>query len=135
MFSVDFRELNATAQRIRALEGMPAEMAQAAAPLLADVIDQQFALGVDPYGQPWADLVQTGDHSYLQDTEAMRASVQVQAVAKEIDVFIDDPAGFHQSGTVYMVSRALLPDDAGEMPPAYELALLQAARAVGLEPG
>ena len=130
----DFRELNAAAVTIRALEGMPQLMAEIGAEKIAGVIDQQFESGVDPYGDPWADLV-IGGPSHLQDTEGMRRSVQVSASNGSIQVFIDDPSGFHQTGTVNMVDRPILPSDAGDMPPGYELALLQAAREAGLEPG
>jgi hypothetical protein len=40
---------------------------------------------------------------------------------------VDDPAGFHQTGTKDMPEREILPTDARGLPPAYELAIRQVA--------
>lgn len=121
-------------------DGLPERIADEAADLIADAVDEQYALGVDPYGEPWAPLAQATldkgrEEPPLTDTHEMRDHTTVTAHGNEIVMRVPDPGGFHQTGTKHMPAREVLPTDAKGMPPAYELALIQAATsAAGSEP-
>ncbi len=128
------REINDAIARIKALEGMPAKVAQLAAEKIDRVLEQQYELGVDPYGEPWANLGEWANYrpSYLQETGAMRAFSTVEAHGSDILVTVPDPGGFHQAGTRYMPARPVEPTQARGLPPAYEVAILQACSEAGL---
>jgi len=126
-----FDELNDAQAALQALDGMPERVAQRAAVEIASVLDEQFEAGVDPYGDPWADL-KRGGRSHLTETGAMHAGSTVHARGSDIVIHVPDPGGFHQTGTRYMVARPLEPVAAKGMPPAYEVALMRAASDEGL---
>jgi hypothetical protein len=116
-------ELNDAIAKIAALEGLPDRVALRAAGKIAAVLDEQFAAGTDPYGDPWADL-KRGGPSHLTETGAMHADSSVSARGATIVVTVPDPGGFHQSGTRYMPARKPLPEQSRGLPPAYEIAIL-----------
>lgn len=126
-----FDGLNDAQVAIQSLDDIPERVAQRTAVEIAGVLDEQFAAGVDPYGDPWADL-KRGGRSHLTESGAMHAGSTVYARGKDVVVHVPDPGGFHQSGTRYMVARPVEPTAARGMPPAYELAFMRAAADEGL---
>ena len=133
MITGDFSELNDAIVRVQALEGLPARVAQRAVQKIAHVLDEQFALGTDPYGDPWADL-STGAPSHLTETGAMHAGSAVTSSGQDIVVNVPDPGGYHQAGTRYMSARPLEPTQSRGLPPAYQVAILAAIAEEGLTP-
>jgi hypothetical protein len=110
------------------------EIAQAAAPRIRQAIDQQFATGTDPKGSPWAPLAPSTiargrGNPPLTDTGAMRSSVAVTTDSGQIEVTIDEPAQYHQTGTSYMPQRAILPDE-GDVSAGMDGALQMASQEV-----
>ncbi len=118
-------ELNDAVVRIKSLEDLPERAAQRAALAIANVLDEQFAAGTDPYGDPWKDLV-SGGPSHLTETGEMHAGSIVHASGNDIVINVPDPGGYHQTGTRYMVARPLEPTQSRGLPPAYEVAILAA---------
>ena len=126
------QDINDAVARIHAIEGLPPKVATLAALKIDRILDEQFALGVDPYGTPWQHLGEWagGRPSHLQETGAMRAFSSVEAQGSAIVMHVPDPGGFHQTGTRYMPARKIEPERT--MPPAYEVAILQACKEAGL---
>lgn len=96
-----------------------------------ETIDSLFTLGADPYGETWAPLapatIAKGRTAPpLTDTGKMRESLRVNASQSAIVASIDDPAGYHQSGTQRMPARPVLPDDARGLPDAWRQAITDA---------
>lgn len=118
-------DLNDAIVRLRALEGLTELAAQRASLRIATIIDEQFAAGTDPYGDPWKNLAKGGP-SHLTDTGAMHAGVRVTSSGSDIVINVPDPGGYHQTGTRYMPARPLEPTQARGLPPAYEVAIMQA---------
>lgn len=128
----DFAGLSAARERVAQLAGAVERTARAAVPKLAEILDEQFRLGLDPSSDPWAPLapstVARGRHAPpLTDTGLMHAGATVTSDGGTITMRLDTPAEHHQYGTANMVARALLPSDAEELPPAYALAMAQSA--------
>jgi hypothetical protein len=138
--SGDFGGLADAVTKIGALEGLPDRIADRLPAEFSALLDEQFSTGVDPYGDPWAPLadstIATGrSPPPLTDTGAMHASAVVSASGGVVTMSVDDPAGFHQTGTRNMPAREVLPTDARGLPPAYELAIVRVAtEAAGFEP-
>jgi phage gpG-like protein len=98
---------------------MPKVMSQAsrdAAEELEDLIEAQFAHGVDPFGEEWAALspatLKKGRHPPpLTDEGLLRAAhvAPLQSAGLEVS-FDEDYAEFHQSGTGRMPKRQLVPE-------------------------
>lgn len=126
-----FDGLNDAQVALQSLDGMPERLAQRAAGEIADVLDQEFSSGVDPYGDPWADL-KAGGRSHLTESGAMHAGSTVYARGTDVVIHVPSPGGFHQGGTRYMVARPIEPTNDRGMPPAYELAFMRAAHDEGL---
>lgn len=134
-----FRQLM---ENLGELTSIPSRVAKDAAEKIAHLIDDQFSQGCDPYGNAWADLAPATKAKGrlpppLTDTGKMRGSVQVkplQGAGIEISI-APDYAHFHQTGTVHMPERSILPDGT-ELPEewdhAIETAMTQATkRAMG----
>lgn len=118
-------ELAALAAALYGLEeGLgPYALEDLAAALPAE-IERQFSAGSDPYGAAWAPLAR-GGQSHLIETGTMLASLVVTSTGKEIQMSMDSPAPYHQSGTSRMPARPIFPDE-GQIPPSWE-AIIQAA--------
>ena len=130
----DERALNDAVAKIEAYGSAPTKIAQVAAGKIASIVDEQFALQVDANGNPWAahepsTVERWGEHPILDLTGAMMGGAQVTANGSTIEVRVDDPAGYHQSGTRNMAARPIVPEGS-DLPPAYEVALQQAAAGV-----
>lgn len=103
-FRGDLRAMGRIVARLDDLRRVPSRAAAAVAKDLARMIDQQFSLGVDPYGRAWAQLrpatIARGRHwPPLTDTGAMRDDVVVRPESPSGASFIvPDPGGFHQGG-------------------------------------
>jgi hypothetical protein len=92
---------------------MPA-MSLKGAVVLNRLVEEQFALGVDPWGRSWADLKESTTKKGrtpppLTASGKMRSKAQAIPGVKGITEKIPSPAGFHQTGTKKMESRPLVP--------------------------
>lgn len=127
--SLDY--INDAITRLQSLDGLTERAAQRATGYIAGVLDEQFVVGADPYGDPWKNLA-SGGPSHLTDTGAMHASSRVTARGSDIVIDVPDPGGYHQTGTRYMPARPVEPTQARGLPPAYEIAILRAIADEGL---
>lgn len=125
------QRLNGT---LRALADVPSQASRDAADRIADLIEESFDAGLDPYGRAWAPLMASTIERHpgrgappLTDTGAMRGSVHVTPKAGAgIDITIDAPyAKFHQTGTKYMAQRQIIPQSGG-IAPAWREAIAEA---------
>jgi hypothetical protein len=136
----DISQMGKLEERIADLASVPSRAARAVASGLALEIEEEFADGRDPYGDPWAPLAPaTIDKGRfpppLTDTAAMRKSVAVRPmVGAGVAITVDHPAQVHQTGwsgkSGTGPARPVLPSRA--MPPAWE-EIIEAAvtKAVG----
>lgn len=135
----DLAELGRLADNIDRLASIPSKAARGAAAGIAEAIDQQFELGIDPYGKPWQPLADAtiekkgGDSRILQETDRLREGISVKPTSGAgIAVSIDaEYAGFHQTGNEPsptqpngMPARKILPE--GPMPDTWERAISDA---------
>jgi len=106
-------------ENLSELATVPSRASAGACEKIATLIDEQFTDGTDPYGKRWAPLTRATlkrrpwrKPPPLTDTERMRGSVRVTPMrGSGIQITIDgDPSNFHQTGTVHMVARTILPD-------------------------
>ncbi len=116
--------------QLDAIGKSPERIAARAVGKIAEIIDTQFAAGVDPNGEAWAPLrpetLRKGRRPPpLTDTGAMAGGAQVTANGDTLTARIDEPADYHQSGTASMARRPILPDN--ELPRSWEAALQEAA--------
>lgn len=110
---------------LRALAGVPAQMASRVAVRISAEIQREFDEGRTAYGTPWAPLrpktIAKGRHAPpLTDTREGRDSVTVQP-AQGAGVTISVGASYmayHQDGTSHMVARKILPE--GILPAAWK---------------
>jgi phage gpG-like protein len=117
MASAGEEALRRVAQAVRQLARVPSQAAAEASADIAELVEQEFAAGVDPYGQAWAPLapatIAKGRSAPpLTDTGAMRGGFEARpmsgaGIAVSFDV---DYAAFHQTGTANMPARPPLPD-------------------------
>lgn len=96
------------------------------------VVESQYEQGVNPDGETWAPL-KSGGASHLTKSRAMRTASKAVRGVKGITVTIPKPGGFHQSGTGRMPARKLVPSG-DSLPPAWDAAVADAARAVVIKP-
>jgi hypothetical protein len=110
----DLEEIQATVTRVK-----PVEIYQRAAPEIERLITEQFWAGTDPFGNPWATLVRTGEQSHLIDTGALLSSVHITGQSDGLGFEMDYYGGYHQTGTSRMVARPILPL-AGDYPDSWD---------------
>ena len=142
-FGGDLSKLGALATHLHRLAGVPARVATRGAYAIAELVEHQFDLGVDPYGTPWAPLsprtMAKGRFAPpLTDTRALRNSVRVLPMpGAGISIVLDPPGLIHQtggsSGAWRMPARPILPGKT--FPPAWRRALDDAKRAAFAEAG
>lgn len=111
----DFAALAKLAATLEKLpnKALPA-MALKGAVVINRVVEEQFALGVDPDGRSWASLKDSTKAKGrtpppLTASGKMRRKAQAIPGVKGITERIPSPAGFHQTGTKRMAQRALVP--------------------------
>ena len=109
-----FRDL---ADRLDQLAAIPARISKPVAEAIDADLQEQFASGVNAYGNAWKPLLpqtvrrKKGDTRILRRTDALSAATH--AIAKDeggIEIVSATPGDFHQSGTKHMVARKILPD-------------------------
>jgi hypothetical protein len=100
--SVALRKCRKTIEELGVL---PRKLAVAAAPLLNNELQKQFASGVDPYGQAWARIAASTLRKHgpppLTDTRAMRDGTKVEPMTGGrlgIRMTVPRPGAFHQVG-------------------------------------
>ena len=129
----DLAGLGQLASNLRKLAEVPSRASKEAAEGVAAAIEVQFAEGIDPYGNPWAELAQsTLDKGRfpppLTDTEKHGPGMGVKVSAKRgagVSITFDAPyAGFHHTGTKDMPARKVLP--VGVMPATWNAAIRDA---------
>ena len=134
------QRLNGT---LRALADVPARASRAAAVRIADLIDESFSAGLDPYGRPWAPLMASTLKCWphrgappLTDTGRLRASVRVVPMpGAGLSVVMDYPGPFHQTGTRHMAQRQIFPQSGGIAPSwraAIQTSITEAMRQAGV---
>jgi len=104
-FTGDLAAMGHLVDRIADLASVPSRAAPRAARSIATLIEEEFAHGHDPYGDPWAPLAEATlakgrTPPPLTDTRAMRRGVQVKpqrgaGIAVTIDAAYAPP---HQTG-------------------------------------
>ena len=124
-----FQRLHGT---LRKLAEVPSRAAKAAARELSTLILDGFAAGTDPYGRPWAPLkpytlAKGRFPPPLTDSGAMRDSIEVRPTSGAgIEITMGaEYATFHQTGTVTMAPRQILPQSGG-LPPEWQSAIRDA---------
>lgn len=127
-FKGDLAGLRELAENLRKLGGVPSRASRAASEKIAEVIQDQFDAGVDPYGEPWAPLAPSTlerkqGPGILDETGAMRESIDVSPMSGAgVKVTIgEDYARFHQEGTSRMPARKILPEE--ELPDTWARAI------------
>lgn len=106
------------AVRLRQLT--PGRIRQAAAGAIRDeleqLIDERFEARAAPNGAPWEPRKPpTGTWPLLERTGRMRRDYHITPTTAGVTVTNNRPyAGYHQTGTVYMPARKVLPD--GDLP-------------------
>lgn len=104
---------------LRQLASVPARVSADAAPVVTDLIAQQFTDGVDPYGEPWephaeATVKRWGEHPILDLSGRMKSVSVAPLSGAGIGVSLGaDYSRFHQTGTKTMPARRILPDNRG----------------------
>jgi hypothetical protein len=102
----DISHMGQLAENIGKLGTVPSRAARAVADGIADLIEQEFATGRDPYGREWAPLTEATLAKRSQTTEppltdhgTMRRSVDVRPRAGAgVGITIDHPSAPHQTG-------------------------------------
>lgn len=105
-------ELDRTA---RALRGLSRSIATHALEAAADDIDadleRSFSSGRDPEGKAWAARKSGGSWPLLNKTGRLKGSRRVTVKRRFINITYADPvSAYHQTGTVHMRRRRLLPE-------------------------
>ncbi len=135
----DISQMGHLADRIGDLARVPSRIAATVSRTIADLIQDEFDEGADPYGKAWAPLADaTLDKGRtpppLTDREYLRGSVLVRPMRPAgIAITVAAPyAAPHQTGWVGPRSsgpaRPILPARA-ELPPAWQDAIEEAAEA------
>lgn len=127
---------------LRQLARVPSQAAAAACPEIADLIEDEFDQGADPYGTQWAPLrpytIQKGRaNPPLTDTGAMREGITVQpSSGAGIVVTSEEPyLAFHQVGFTnawsgyYAAPRRVLPERT--IPDTWKRAIADAVQEAG----
>ena len=133
-FTGDFAAMRHLADRIGDLAQVPSRASKAVAERLNDLVADEYASGSDPYGEPWAPLMDaTLDKGRSPPPLTASGDMAGGTLArpmrgKGVAFTVPDPGGFHQGGTVNMEAREILP--AGEeLPPPWSKAIEEEVRA------
>lgn len=128
----DIDALRGLAKRIDRIGKTPARVKPKVAKRIAELIEEEFDAGADPYGNAWQSLadstVARGRFAPpLTDTHEMRNDVRVRPDrAGVVSISIPHPAGVHQTGWDapgnHGPARPILPTD-GKMPPLWKEAI------------
>lgn len=100
----DISKMGRLATNVARLSRVPAVASRAVSDDLADAIEAEFHVGVDPYGEAWvplaeATLAKGRTPPPLTDTGAMRRSTQVRPMPSAgVSITIPHPAQCHQTG-------------------------------------
>lgn len=130
-FTGSFGKLQDLSDRLSAAASSGArEVNRVVAIAVEGQLEKQYATGTSPGGQTWRNKVD-GTRSYLQKTTRMRKSTTAVAGVQGVTVTAPKPAGFHQSGTVNMAQRRIVPDSLDKAP-AWREAVQSAVREVVL---
>jgi hypothetical protein len=106
---------------LRELAAVPSRASRQASDEITELLHEEFAAGLDPYGEPWAKLrpatvaKKGGRTQILVDTELAQDTTVARPMAGSgIAVETDQPAlAFSQSGTERQVRREVFPDNRG----------------------
>jgi hypothetical protein len=107
--------LQTIGKTIRQLARVPSQAARGAAPRIAELLQNQFDEGVDPYGDPWAPLMPSTmargrTPPPLTDTGDMRDLTVEPSGSSGIAIHLGAGySAFHQVGTKTMDARPILP--------------------------
>lgn len=124
----DISKLGKLASNIRKLASVPSQASKDAAVGIANLIENQFDTGTDPYGNAWAPL-KKGGASHLTENHPLRDSIEVKPMSGGgVSVTIGEEYGYyHQTGTSRMPARPILP--VRTMPEAWRTAISDACDA------
>lgn len=123
--------LASISRALRELARVPAQVASDGSEAIAELIQQEFDVGQDPYDAAWAPLapatVAKGRGAPpLTDTGALSAVEVTPMAGAGISITVGaDYGAFHQTGTRDMPARPILPT--GPLPATWERALDDAA--------
>lgn len=130
----DLSELGALADNLHRLALVPSQASAEASREIAQLIDQQFDAGIDPYGVPWEPLAKSTvargrTDPPMTDTRRLRDTMRVFPLrGAGIAVTSDaEYLGFHQgegSPNANVPPRHVLPE--GEIPDTWERAIADA---------
>jgi hypothetical protein len=120
----DFAEITTELAVVR-----PGAVYAKAAPEIERLITEQFWAGTDPFGNPWAPLVLTGEQSHLIDKGVLLPSVKITGTPDGLDFEMESYGVYHQYGTMKMVARPILPLG-GEYPESWDGAIADAVLAL-----
>ena len=95
------------------------KVSQEASVKIKSLVLQEFDNSTDPFGNTW--MPNKTNTQTLVRTGAMRSSLTVESFGREITAKINLPADYHQTGTINMVARPILPIDS--IPPSWEEAI------------
>ena len=136
-WSGDLSRMGQLADRLSELAAVPSAIARRVSATIDGLLEQEFAAGDDPYGDPWAPLaestVERGRSAPpLTDSGAMRASAHARPLAHAgVGITIDHPAAPHQTGWSGPrgagPARPILPAR-GELPESWDDAIAKVAR-------
>lgn len=116
-------DLSPTLNRFKKLGGklsQPQQFLNDVGQYFLDKAENSFRKEIDPYGRKWqplssATIDQKQRLGYplkiLTRTGTMRSSVRYQVKRKSVQIVIDFPAQFHQTGTRKMPKRQILPEN------------------------
>lgn len=123
-------QLDQLSANLAELVDVPSRVATAAAGRINELIQDEFASGQDPYGTAWEELAEStvqrkgGDDRILIRTGETQAETYARPTAGAgIEVVSTEAAGFHQTGTVHMPARPVLPGDHDGLPEEWEEAI------------
>lgn len=114
-------------ERLAELEGIPSRISSEVASKITESIRQQFDAGRDPYGNPWAPLLEStvrrkrGDRRILRRSDALSGETIARPTSGAgIEITSEPYGGVHQEGDgSRMVARPILPDGA-ELPEEWQ---------------
>lgn len=114
------------ADRLADLDGIPSRISARVADGITEQIRQQFDAGRDPYGRSWAPLLpqtirrKRGDSRILRRTDVLSSETVARPTSGAgIEITSVEYGQHHQSGTMHMVARRVLPDG-DELPEAWQ---------------
>lgn len=113
-------------ERLDELSEIPSRIAAEVAEGISEELQGQFAGGYNAYGNPWEPLQPStvkrkrGDTRILMRSDELAAETLARPTAGAGIEIASLPYGrFHQSGTVDMVARKILPDG-NALPPSWQ---------------